>query len=405
MGAGHAGAADVIVVGAGLAGLVAATEIADAGRSVLLLEREGEQDLGGQAWWSFGGLFMVDTPEQRRLGVRDSLDLARQDWLGSAAFDSPEDHWPRRWAEAYLQFAAGEKRDWLRRLGHRSFPVVGWAERGDGRAEGHGNLCRASTSRGDRPESSTLHHEARRTGRRVGRVAHPPRGRGAAGRGRPRERGAEACWHLTRPPWGGLEPRGQRRVHAPGGSRGGSHRRHRRERRSLRELWPARLGTMPDSFVHGVPASVDGAGMLAAERAGAHWIHQQRMWHYTEGIRNWDPIWRGHGIRILPGPSSLWVDARGNRLPAPAYPGFDTTSTLRHLRTTGHDHSWFVLTRKIIEKEFALSGSEQNPDLTGKDVRQVLSRVKPGAPGPVQAFLDHGEDFLQARDVPSLVRR
>ena len=139
MGAGHAGAADVIVVGAGLAGLVAATEIADAGRSVLLLEREGEQDLGGQAWWSFGGLFMVDTPEQRRLGVRDSLDLARQDWLGSAAFDSPEDHWPRRWAEAYLQFAAGEKRDWLRRLGHRSFPVVGWAERGDGRAEGHGN--------------------------------------------------------------------------------------------------------------------------------------------------------------------------------------------------------------------------------------------------------------------------
>ena len=117
----------------------------------------------------------------------------------------------------------------------------------------------------------------------------------------------------------------------------------------VRSLWPEELGTMPEDFVHGVPASVDGAGMLAAERAGARWIHRDRMWHYTEGIRNWDPVWRGHGIRILPGPSSLWIDARGHRLPAPAYPGFDTTGTLRHLRTTGHDHSWFVLTRKIIE--------------------------------------------------------
>lgn len=171
----------------------------------------------------------------------------------------------------------------------------------------------------------------------------------------------------------------------------------------VRSLWPEELGTMPKGFVHGVPASVDGSGMLAAERAGARWIHRDRMWHYTEGIRNWDPVWRGHGIRILPGPSSLWVDARGRRLPAPAYPGFDTTGTLRHLRTTGHDHSWFVLTRKIIEKEFALSGSEQNPDSTGKDWKQVLARVRPGAPGPVQAFLDRGEDFLQARDVEGLV--
>ena len=135
--------AEVVVVGAGLSGLVAATEIADGGRRVLLLEREGEQDLGAQAWWSFGGLFLVDSPEQRRLGIRDSLELARQDWLGSAAFeqgaDGSDDHWPRRWAEAYLQFAAGEKREWLRAMGHRIFPVVGWAERGDGRAEGHGN--------------------------------------------------------------------------------------------------------------------------------------------------------------------------------------------------------------------------------------------------------------------------
>lgn len=402
--------AEVIVVGAGLSGLVAATEIADGGRRVLLLEREGEQDLGAQAWWSFGGLFLVDSPEQRRLGIRDSLELARQDWLGSASFEEPDgsdDHWPRRWAEAYLQFAAGEKRDWLRSMGHRLFPVVGWAERGDGRAEGHGNsVPRFHLTWGTGPglvepfaRRLAAHREAGRIELRTrhavedllveeGRVVGV-RGSVLAPDDSPRGAGS------TREATCEFEERAAAVLLATGGIGGNEE--------LVRSLWPEELGTMPEDFVHGVPASVDGAGMLAAERAGARWIHRHRMWHYTEGIRNWDPVWRGHGIRILPGPSSLWIDARGHRLPAPAYPGFDTTGTLRHLRTTGHDHSWFVLTRKIIEKEFALSGSEQNPDLTGKDWKQVLTRVRPGAPGPVQAFLDRGEDFLQARDVEGLV--
>ena len=404
------GAAEVIVIGAGLSGLVAATEIADSGRRVLLLEREGEQDLGGQAWWSFGGLFLVDSPEQRRLGIRDSLELARQDWLGSAAFEEPDDsddHWPRRWAEAYLQFAAGEKRDWLHRLGHRSFPVVGWAERGDGRAEGHGNsVPRFHITWGTGPgivEPFAKKLAAHRgSGRIILRTRHAVeellvedgRVTGVRGSVLAEDRSPRGVGS-NREVVGEFVHRAAAVVVATGGIGGNQE--------LVRSLWPEDLGTMPSSVVHGVPASVDGTGMLAAEQAGAHWINRHRMWHYTEGIRNWDPIWRGHGIRILPGPSSLWIDARGRRLPAPALPGFDTTSTLRHLRTTGHDHSWFVLTAKIIEKEFALSGSEQNPDLTGKDVRQVLSRVKPGPPGPVQDFLDHGEDFLQADDVPSLV--
>src|SRR3954466_15462775 len=131
--------ADAIVVGAGLAGLVAAAELADAGRRVVVLDQEPAQSLGGQAYWSFGGLFLVGSPEQRRMGVRDSVELAWQDWLGSAAFDRAEDEWPRRWAEAYVHFAAGEKRARLRGMGHRLFPVVGWAERGGGAADGHGN--------------------------------------------------------------------------------------------------------------------------------------------------------------------------------------------------------------------------------------------------------------------------
>jgi predicted oxidoreductase len=129
------------------------------------------------------------------------------------------------------------------------------------------------------------------------------------------------------------------------------------------------------------------------------------MWHYTEGIENWDPIWPKHGIRILPGPSSLWLDATGRRLPAPYFPGFDTLGTLEHIMTTGHEYTWFVLTQKILEKEFALSGSEQNPDLTGKDDKLLLKRVLPGAPGPVEAFKKHGADFAVAQTLPELVAK
>src|ERR1700709_2040244 len=131
--------ADVIVIGGGLAGLVATAELADAGRSVILLEQEPEQSLGGQAFWSFGGLFLVNSPEQRRLRIKDSHELALQDWLGTAGFDRDTDYWPRRWAEAYVDFAAGEKRSWLHQQGMRFFPVVGWAERGGYLATGHGN--------------------------------------------------------------------------------------------------------------------------------------------------------------------------------------------------------------------------------------------------------------------------
>ncbi|MFC4145126.1 FAD-binding dehydrogenase [Micromonospora mangrovi] len=399
--------ADVIIVGAGIAGLVAAAEVADAGRTVLLVDQEGEQNLGGQAFWSLGGLFLVDSPEQRRLGVRDSLELARQDWFGSAQFDRADDRWPRAWAEAYLDFAAGEKRSWLHRMGHRIFPVVGWAERGDGRATGHGNsVPRFHITWGTGPGVVAPFERRVRAHADAGRVTFAFRHRvdglivesgavvGVHGtvlepttvaRGRPSSRVAVAEF----------AHRAQAVIVTSGGI-GGNHD-------LVRRAWPARLGTPPRRMVSGVPAHVDGRMLGIAADAGAHVIHPDRMWHYVEGILNWDPIWDNHGIRILPGPSSLWLDAAGNRLPAPYFPGFDTLGTLRHLRATGYDYSWFVLTQKIIEKEFALSGSEQNPDLTGKDLRLLLSRVRSGAPGPVEAFKQHGEDFVVARTVEELV--
>ncbi len=398
---------DVVVVGAGLAGLVAAAELADAGRRVVLVDQEGEQSLGGQAFWSFGGLFLVDSPEQRRMGIKDSRDLALQDWFGSAQFDRPEDYWPRVWAEAYVDFAAGEKRAWLHAMGHRLFPVVGWAERGDGRAEGHGNsVPRFHITWGTGPGIVAPFERRVRAAVADGRLQLRFRHRvdalvstggvvtGVRGavlepshvdRGRP----------SSRVEVGDFEISAQAVVVTSGGI-GGDHD-------LVRKAWPERLGEPPRTMVAGVPAHVDGRMLAITADAGGRIINPDRMWHYVEGLQNWDPVWENHGIRILPGPSSLWLDATGKRLPAPYYPGFDTLGTLRHLRGTGHDYSWFVLTQKIIEKEFALSGSEQNPDLTDKDVRLLLNRVRSGAPGPVEAFKQHGADFVVADTLPELV--
>ncbi|MEU0050587.1 FAD-binding dehydrogenase [Streptomyces sp. NPDC006184] len=409
--------ADVIVVGAGLAGLVAAHELTSRGRRVALVDQENAANLGGQAFWSFGGLFLVDSPEQRRLGIKDSFDLAWNDWRGSARFDrlEDEDSWAVRWARAYVEFAAGEKRSWLRGHGIELLPTVGWAERGDLRADGHGNsVPRFHIAWGTgtgvvepfvryarqaaRDGLLTFHHRHRvdelviedGTARGVrGTVLAPddsPRG-AASGRDRA----------------GDFELTAQAVVVTTGGI-GANHD-------IIRRYWPERLGTPPAEMVTGVPAYVDGRMLDISAEAGVRLVNRDRMWHYTEGLANWDPVWPGHGIRILPGPSSVWLDALGRRLPDPCLPGYDTLGTLRHLRTTediaAYDHSWFILTRKIIEKEFALSGSEQNPDITAKDRKAVLRDrlLGRGAPGPVRAFLDHGADFVTAGNLEQLVTR
>jgi uncharacterized protein len=398
----------VIVVGTGLAGLAAAAEAAEAGRKVLLLDQEGEQSLGGQAWWSFGGLFFVDSPQQRRLRVRDSVDLAWQDWLGAAGFDRPEDDLPRQWARAYVEWAATEKRSWLHQMGHRLVPVVGWAERGDFRATGHGNsVPRFHITWGTGPgvvepfanrvraaaERGTLEFRFRHRVDEIivtngvvegvaGAVLEPD----SAPRGNPTNRITARSFEL----------RAQAVIVASGGI-GGNHD-------LVRQAWPSRLGTPPEHMLSGVPQHVDGRMIGVTERAGGHVINGDRMWHYVEGIENWDPVWPLHGIRVLPGPSSLWLDATGKRLPVPLYPGFDTLGTLEYLRRTGYDHSWFILTKKIIAREFALSGSEQNPDLTGKDRKAMLtSRFGGQVPGPVQKFVDRGKDFVSAPTLRELI--
>ncbi len=400
--------ADVLVIGWGLAGLVAAGEAAAAGKSVVIVDQEPRTNLGGQAWWSFGGLFFVDSPEQRRMGIKDSLDLARQDWFGNAGFDREDDAWPRRWAEAYLQFAAGEKRSWLREKGVGFFPVVGWAERGGYTALGPGNsVPRFHITWGTGPGIVAPFQAAVEAGESAGLITILPRHRvtaltvsdgtvtGATG-DLLAPSGATRGVASSREVVGSFEISAAATIVSSGGI-GGNHQ-------LVREWWPERLGTPPATMVTGVPAYVDGSMQVVTEATGARLINRDRMWHYVEGIQNWDPVWPDHGIRILPGPSSIWLDATGKRLPVPLFPGFDTLGTLAHLRATGHDHSWFVLSQKIIEKEFTLSGSEQNPDLTGKDVRLLAkTRLGKGAGAPVQAFMDKGADFIVRDTLEELI--
>jgi uncharacterized protein len=398
--------ADAIIVGAGLAGLVAAAELIEARKTVIILDQEPEQSLGGQAFWSLGGMFLVDTPEQRRIGIRDSYALALQDWLGTAGFDREEDYWPRRWAEAYVAFAAGEKRSWLRARGLRFFPVMGWAERGGGNATGHGNsVPRFHLTWGTGPavlapfiarvrdgESRGLVHfkfrhrvnELTRSGASVDGVRGDILAPSDVERGRKSSRDVVGTFAL----------KAQAVIVASGGI--GANQA------LVRQNWPQGLRP-PQRMISGVPDHVDGRMLAISEAAGGAVINRDRMWHYVEGIKNWNPIWTDHGIRVLPGPSSLWLDARGNRLPVPLYPGFDTLATLKHIMETGYDYSWFILTRRIIEKEFALSGSEQNPEFA--TWAGVIRRVRKGIPDSVRAFLDKGEDFIVERDLSTLVRR
>lgn len=400
---------DVVIVGAGLSGLVAATEATARGRSVLIVDQEAERSLGGQAFWSLGGLFMIDTPEQRRMGIKDSRDLAAADWFGSAQFDRTEDANPKAVAEAYLDFAAGEMRQWLSGLGMRWFPVVGWAERGGALALGHGNsVPRFHLTWGTGPGILAPFEKLAKQAQAQGKLTFAFRHRvtelmasngavtGIAGdilEPSSAERGRSSGRSVI----GAFEFKAGAVILTTGGI-GGNHDR-------VREQWPVdRLGPAPSEMISGVPDYVDGHMQSIAEAAGAASINGDRMWHYCEGVKNWNSLWPNHGIRVLPGPSSMWFDALGQRMEAPCLPGFDTLSTLKRILATGHSHSWFILTQKIIEKEFALSGSEQNPDLTSGKWRAVLKeRLGAGATSAVEAFKEHGEDFVVRDTLDALV--
>ena len=402
--------ADAIIIGHGLAGLVAAYEMTRKGKKVIIVDQESEANVGGQAFWSFGGLFFINSPEQRRMGIKDSYELGYRDWMGTAGFDRQEDYWPKQWAEAYVKFAAGEKYNYVKNLGIKLFPVVGWAERGDGSADGHGNSVPRfhpawGTGTGVIKPLVEKAYEAQKEGLLKFAFRHKvtelifENGKAAGIRGQVLEddnanRGEKTNRNVT----GSFEFRAPNVVIASGGIGANWE--------MVRQNWPDRLGKSPEKMVCGVPDYVDGSMISVAINGGVKFINRDRMWHYTEGIENWNPIWTNHGIRILPGPSSLWLDQFGKRLTAPFYPGFDTLGTLQYLMKNGSQYSWFITTQSIIKKEFALSGSEQNPDITNRNYKLLLSRLGgKKAPGPVEAFKEKGADFIVSDNLKDLVQQ
>lgn len=407
--------ADVIIVGAGLAGLVAAYEAVRSGLKVLILDQENRKNLGGQAFWSLGGLFYVDSPEQRMMGVKDSEELAWRDWENSADYDQGDnDKWPRRWGREYVKFAAGEKRDYLKSLGLNVVPTVGWAERGSGDASGHGNTVpRFHLTWGTGPEVVRVFQEPLEEFERAGKVEFRFRHqvdevltekmtdggikvcgvRGTILEPTDLDRGLES----SRASVGSFELRAKAVVVTSGGIGGNLD--------LVRRSWPEqRWGEAPKDLVRGVPAHVDGRMIQISHDAGANLVNTDRMWHYPEGMLNWDPIWPTHGIRIIPGPSSFWTDAEGERLPNHLIPGGDNLAALSHIGRTGYGYSWFILNKHIADKEFIFSGSEQNPDLTDKSFKKLLSKVAPGTHVAIKAFMDNGEDWIIADSLDQLVK-
>ncbi|KAF3018563.1 hypothetical protein G7054_g48 [Neopestalotiopsis clavispora] len=402
----------VIIVGGGLAGLVAAFELSQRNVPTLIVDQENEGNLGGQAFWSLGGIFMVDSSHQRRMGIKDSRELAMRDWFGTARFDrDTEDYWPRKWAEAFVNFATDEMEDYVKARGMGFLLNVGWAERGNGLADGHGNsVPRFHLTWGTGPEVVRVFREpvleAAKKGivefkyrHRVDELIVDSTGRAVGVKGKVLEpdesdRGVKT----SRTEVGDFHFEGSAVVISSGGIGGNID--------AVKAAWPVeRLGAPPKKFVIGVPAHVDGRMIGITEKAGGHVINRDRMWHYTEGLTNWDPIWPLHGIRVLPAPSSLWLDATGKRLPPFLFPGTDTLGTLQYIGKTGYDYTWFILDQTIIAREFALSGSEQNPDITNKSIWQFITGRIFGSKGtvPVQNFQKHGEDFVVRDNLKDLV--
>jgi predicted oxidoreductase len=404
----------VLIVGGGLAGLVAAFELSRRRVRCIIIDQENATSLGGQAFWSLGGLFCVNSSDQRRQGIKDSRDLARADWFNSARFDrlDSQDKWPSRWADAFVDFAVDRMEKYVKARGI-SFLQVGWAERGDGRSGGHGNsVPRFHLTWGTGPEVVRVFVEpvkkAAEEGlvefmfrHRVDEIIKDENGRAVGVRGvvlEPNDdqlRGVASSRKIV----GDFELRGSAVLVSSGGIGGNVDK--------VKKAWPLdRLGPkVPENFVVGVPAHVDGRMIDITKDSGASVVNTDRMWHYTEGLENWNPIWPGHGIRVLPGPSSLWLDATGTRLPPPLFPGSDTLATLKHICSTGYDYSWFILDRAIIAREFALSGSEQNPDVTGKSYLGLLKRTfSRFGPDNVHAFVKHGKNFISRDNLDDLIQ-
>jgi len=385
--------AGVVVVGAGIAGMVTALELLNRGRRVTLLDRCHPHELGGLAREAFGGMFMVDTPEQRRSGIPDSVELALDDWLRIAGFEDG-DVWPRRWAEEYVARARDEVGGWLRRNGVRFFPVVNWAERGvygDGNSvprfhltwgcgQGLVDAVRDSLEAHPRRTELELRFRTRVTellmdGERV-----------------------TGCRAVAEDGGQELELEAEAVVIAAGGV-GGNLELVRRE-------WPADLGSPPENILMGSHYYADAAMHEEVKRIGGNVTHISRMWNYADAVRHPKPRRPLHGVKLIPPRSGLLLDPGGRRYgPVPVMPTFDARHALERMCEDERKYSWLVCNWKIARRELDVSGSEHNPHIREKRPARFLASVLLGKPTLVRHFAEHCPDFVTAGSLPELARK
>lgn len=393
--------ADVVIAGAGLAGLVAALELLDSGHSVVLLDRGPKRGLGGLARWAFGGIFIVGSPEQRRAGIHDSVELATRDWMAYGELD-PGDTWPRLWAEAYVNESRAAVYDWLRARQVKFFPVVHWVERG---LHGPGNSVprfHMVWGTGHRLVQALLDHLETHPnkdrllmlfGHRVTELVDEGGGiRGCAG---VVEKTGEGGINVES---GAFEARGDCVVLASGGITGNVD--------LVRRVWDRSWCEPPEVLLNGSHPAADGALHEVVERHGANVTHLEKMWLYAGGVRHWKPEFPDHGLSLVPPKSALWVDRHGRRLgPPPLVSGFDTRHMVETICRQGGGRSWQVLNWKIAKKELAVSGSEFNHEMREQRFVPFLLRTLLGNPGLVREFVDHCEDFVTGDSVSALAAR
>jgi len=381
--------AEVIVIGGGLAGMVTALELLDAGKRVVLFDRASRDRFGGLARWSFGGIFFVDSPEQRKNGIRDSVDLAMRDWVRYGELD-PSDVWPYRWAEAYVHRCTEEVRGWLLERDVSLFRAVNWTERGyfiPGNSvprfhivwgTGEGIVLPLIPRLEEHEKAGTLElcfdHRVDRLIHEAGSVV------GCAGAG----------------PAGEFEARADSIVMASGGIAG--------DHDKVRAVWPRdQWGEPPEPMLNGSMPESDGRLLELAEELGANVTHLEKMWNYAAGVRHWAPLFPNHGLSLVPAKSPLWVNYQGKRFVDPPLVGsYDTLLLIDRICQEKKKYSWQVMNTKIANKEFAVSGAEFNPAVREKKLLSFIWRLLRGNGEQVQEFVDHCPDFVTGRTVQEL---
>jgi uncharacterized protein len=374
--------ADVVVIGAGIAGLVTTLELLEFGRDVLLLDRCEPHELGGLAREAFGGTFMIDTPEQRRSRINDSFELAWQDWQTLAGFEE-DDVWPRRWAEQYVARARDDVGLWLKQHGVWFFPVVNWAERGvygDGNSVPRFHLCWGCGQGMVDGVWGSIEKHPRRSRLEV----------------RFRTR-------VTR-----LEPgevyidddviEANQVVIAAGGIGGNLD--------IVRKHWPKTMGAPPEKLLMGSHYYADGAMHDEVERLGGNVTHLDRMWNYADAVRHPKPRRKDHGVKLIPPRSGLLLNPGGERYgPVPVMPTFDAYYALERMCEDERKYSWLVCNWKIARRELDVSGSEHNPLIREKRLGRFVMSVAVGKSNLVRYFVDNCPDFVTAESLPELGRK